>query len=338
MNGEADALSVAIIGCGFVGHKRAQVIGGDQLVGCFDTDLKRAQAFAEEFGTKAYESVDALLEQDTDVVIVATTHDCLASNAVKCLESGAHVLVEKPAATSTAELDEIIAASKAADRKVKVGYNHRFYPGIADAVNEASSGRHGDVMFLRARYGHGGRLGYEKEWRMNRAVSGGGELIDQGMHLLDLSYWLHGPLPVHSALLRTNYWNIDVEDNAVVILGEQGQKTAPWSMLHVTWTEWKNMFSLEIYCKSAKLQVDGLSGSYGPQRYRLYKMKPELGPPDLVETDYPPIDDTWRAEWQHFRTALLSVEESDALGDLESARYALSCVESAYRLNTFGDE
>ena len=81
-------------------------------------------------------------------------------------------------------------------------------PAIARAVDEARSGRFGDVMFVRARYGHGGRLGYEREWRARREISGGGELVDQGMHLLDLCYWLLGPLPLHSALLRTNFWDV----------------------------------------------------------------------------------------------------------------------------------
>ena len=99
---------------------------------------------------------------------------------------------------------------------VKVGFNHRFHPGIARAVAEARSGAHGEILHLRARYGHGGRLGYEREWRADPARSGGGELIDQGMHLLDLSHWLLGPLPLHSALLRTAFWDMPVEDNAVV--------------------------------------------------------------------------------------------------------------------------
>ena len=84
-------------------------------------------------------------------------------------------------------------------------------------------------MHLRARYGHGGRLGYEREWRADPARSGGGELIDQGMHLLDLSHWLAGPLPLHSALLRTHFWDTPVEDNAALILGEADSRTAPWA-------------------------------------------------------------------------------------------------------------
>src|SRR5581483_2980358 len=122
----------------------------------------------------------------------------LAENACRALEAGAHVLVEKPAGIGVADVDRIAAAAAQAGRLVKVGFNHRFHPAIMRAVTEARSGRFGDVMFARARYGHGGRLGYEQEWRMRPELSGGGELIDQGMHLLDIFHWLLGPLPLHS--------------------------------------------------------------------------------------------------------------------------------------------
>ncbi len=181
---------------------------------------------------------------------------------------------------------------------VKVGFNHRFHPALARAAAEVSAERHGEFMHLRARYGHGGRRGYEREWRADPARSGGGELVDQGMHLLDLTHWLAGPLPLHAALLRTQFWGIPVEDNAALILGAGGTRSGPWAMLHVSWTEWKNLFSLEVYCRAAKLQVDGLAGSYGPQRLRIYRMGPELGPPLLEEHLYPEEDAlmAWRVE------------------------------------------
>ena len=165
---------------------------------------------------------------------------------------------------------------------------------------------------MRARYGHGGRLGYESEWRARRAVSGGGELVDQGMHLLDLSYALLGPLPLHSALLRTAFWPMEVEDNAVVILGDRAD--GPWTMFHASWTEWKNLFSLEIFCRSAKLQVDGLARSYGAQRLTIYSMRPELGPPDVETTDFAADDESWRREWQEFAEAIHASDDRPLVG------------------------
>ena len=264
------------------------------------------------------------------MVIVAVSHDALAELSECALQAGAHVLVEKPAGLGVAQIEGLIEVERRSGRRVKVGFNHRFHPGLARAAAEVHSGVHGELMHLRGRYGHGGRPGYDREWRAEPSRSGGGELIDQGMHLLDLSHWIAGPLPLHCALLRTHFWDTPVEDNAALILGEADSRSDPWAMLHVSWTEWKNLFSLEIYCRSAKLQVDGLARSYGPQRLRIYRMGPELGPPELQEIAYPAQDGSWRAEWEHFAEALTAADGRPLLGDLASARYAWTQVESAY--------
>jgi predicted dehydrogenase len=329
MSGEG--LRVAIAGCGLIGAKRAEALSeADELVGCFDARAENARALARTYGARVCASIDELLALEPEVVIVAVSHDSLAELTERALDRGAHVLVEKPAGMGVAQIERLIAAEDRSGRRVKVGFNHRFHPGLARAAAEVHSGVHGELFHLRGRYGHGGRLGYDREWRAEPARSGGGELIDQGMHLLDLSHWIAGPLPLHSALLRTHFWDTPVEDNAALILGDASSRTDPWAMLHVTWTEWKNLFSLEIYCRTAKLQVDGLVRSYGPQQLRIYRMSPELGPPELEEISYPAEDGSWRAEWEHFAEALRAGDGRPLSGDLQSARYAWSQVESAY--------
>jgi predicted dehydrogenase len=325
-------LRVGIVGCGLIGDKRAAALGEDALISCFDPDAERAAALAATHGGEPASTVEELLAEAPEVVVVATPHDRLAGLAVEALVAGAHVLVEKPAGIGVAEVDRIAAAAEAAGRRVKVGFNHRFHPAIERAVAEAHSGRFGELMFARARYGHGGRLGYEREWRMRPEISGGGELIDQGMHLLDIFHWLLGPLPLQSALLRTQFWEAAVEDNAVLVLAEPGERAGRWATAHVTWTEWKNMFSLEIYCRTGKLQVDGLARSYGPQRLTIHAMSPELGPPETEEFEYPPEDVSWDGEWAHFREAIVADDDRELLGDLADARYAWGCVERAYEL------
>jgi predicted dehydrogenase len=325
------ALRVALIGCGLIGAKRAAALApGDELVGCHDIDARAARRLAVRHRARICASVPQLLALEPDVVVVATVHDRLAGFAEQALRAGAHVLVEKPAAISTAQIERLIELQCASARLVKVGFNHRFHPGIARAAREVHSGAHGELMHLRARYGHGGRPGYEREWRTAPARSGGGELVDQGMHLLDLTHWLAGPLPLHCALLRTQFWDTPVEDNAALILGESDSRRAPWASLHVSWTEWKNSFSLEIYCRRAKLHVDGLTRSYGSQRLRLYRMRPELGPPDLEEVVYPDDDRSFEREWASFAAALEARDERPLLGDLHDARYAWQQIESAY--------
>jgi predicted dehydrogenase len=325
------ALRVGVVGCGLIGGKRVQALGAqDELVGCYDVSAEASGMFAAAHGTRALETAQDLLALAPDVVVVAVSHDGLAALATEALQGGAHVLVEKPAGLGVAQIEQLIAAEQSAGRRVKVGFNHRFHPGLRRAAAEVHSGAHGELLHLRGRYGHGGRPGYDREWRAKPARSGGGELIDQGMHLLDLSHWIAGPLPLHSAILRTHFWDTPVEDNAALLLGEGETRTGPWAMLHVTWTEWKNLFSLEIYCRTAKLQVDGLVRSYGPQRLRIYRMRPELGPPDLEELVYPDEDGSWTAEWEHFAAAVSAADGRPLLGDLLAARYAWRQVEAAY--------
>jgi predicted dehydrogenase len=324
-------LRVAIVGCGRIGARRAQALGpGETLIGCCDIDSRAVERLAARHRCTACTTAEELFVLAPQVVVVATGHDRLAELAEQALAAGAHVLVEKPAGISTAQIDRLIDCQRASGRLVKVGFNHRFHPALARTWREVHSGRHGELMHLRARYGHGGRPGYEHEWRADPTRAGGGELIDQGMHLLDLTHWLAGPLPLHSALLRTQFWETAVEDNAALILGEAGLRTGPWAMLHVSWTEWKNLFSLEVYCRNAKLEVDGLVRSYGPQRLRIYRMGPDLGPPELEQVDYSSEDLSWRREWQHFAGAITSGDGRLLLGGLLDARYAWSQVEAAY--------
>jgi predicted dehydrogenase len=331
-------LRVGVLGCGQIGAKRAQALATqDVLVGCCDLDSAAAEELAGRHGARVLATPQELFELDPEVVVVAVVHDQLAGLVEQALAAGAHVLVEKPAGISTAQVERLIECERESGRMVKVGFNHRFHGGIARAVEEVHSGRHGDLMHVRARYGHGGRPGYDREWRADPLRSGGGELIDQGMHLLDICNWLAGPLPLHSALLRTQFWDAEVEDNAALMLGESGLRTAPWALLHVSWTEWKNLFSLEIYCHTAKIQIDGLVRSYGPQRLRIYTMGPALGPPALEEFDYPEEDRSWAAEWEHLAEAVVAADGRPLLGDLLSARDAWRQVEAAYENDAYAD-
>ena len=328
-----ESLRVGLIGCGLMGRTRAAALGDDVLVAATDLDQNLAAALIADHGCgNAVPDVAAVLAAAPDVVIVATPHDQLADLACLALRAGSHVLVEKPAGISSADIERIATAAAEADRVVKVGFNHRFHPGTARAIAEARSGRFGEVMFVRARYGHGGRLGYEQEWRLKPEISGGGEMVDQGMHLLDLTYAILGEVPLHAALLRNHFWTAPVEDNAALLLGDPLDRSAPWAQLHVTWTEWKNLFSLEIMCRTGKLQVDGLARSYGPQVLHTYAMSPEMGPPAVERIEFPAEDVSWQREWQQLRAAIASGRRDYPLsGDLASARYAWAQVEKAYR-------
>jgi predicted dehydrogenase len=280
-------MKVGIVGCGLIGNKRAAALGADALVAVSDHDASRARSLSERHPGAAAVTLDELIGR-SEAVIVATTNDQLAGVATRAVEAGKHVLVEKPAARSFAELEPLARLAEKRAVMVRVGYNHRFHPAARKAREILETGSCGPMLFVRARYGHGGRIGYEREWRADPALAGGGELIDQGVHLIDLSRWYLGEefADVRGRVL-TAYWDMKVDDNAFLTLTTQGGRIAH---LHASCTEWKNLFSFEIYTRAAKLHLEGLGGSYGIERLSCYRMRPEMGPPDTTIHEYPFAD------------------------------------------------
>ena len=185
------------------------------------------------------------------------------------------------------------------------------------------SGVLGPLLFVRGRYGHGGRIGYDKEWRSRPEISGGGELIDQGMHLIDLARWFLGDFVKVQGTVATYFWDMPVEDNGFLLLETARDQTA---FLHASCTEWKNLFSLEIYGRQGKLEISGLGGSYGTERLAHYEMLPEMGPPPTTIWEYPMADDSWQSEFQHFLEDIRLRRQPDP--GIEAAQAALRVVET----------
>jgi predicted dehydrogenase len=319
---------VAIVGCGLIGKKRAAALAGARLVACADLELARAEALARTTaGAVATDDWRSVVERpDVDIVVVATTNEMLAEITVAALDAGKHVMVEKPAARSVAEIDPVIDEARRVGRLVRVGFNHRYHPALRKAHELFEAGVLGDLMFVRGRYGHGGRVGYDKEWRADPARSGGGESIDQGVHLIDLARWFLGELPVVDGFAHTYFWEMPVDDNTFLLLRTARNQAA---FLHVSCTEWKNLFSLEIYGRDAKLHIEGLGGSYGTERLAFYKMLPEMGPPETTIWEYPGGDRSWTLEFEEFLEDIrLDRTPAANLGD---ARAALAVVEEVYR-------
>lgn len=320
-------LGVAIVGCGLIGQKRALALGPARLVACADVSLERAQQLAAS-SPGALATTDgpaAISRADVDVVVVATTNDALAPLTLAAVRAGKHVLVEKPAAKSVRELDPVIAAARQTDVLVRVGFNLRYHPALRKARELFEAGALGEMMFVRGRYGHGGRIGYEREWRADPARSGGGELLDQGVHLIDLARWFLGDVSHVTGFAYTYYWQMPVEDNGFMLLRTAGKQTA---FLHASCTEWKNLFSFELYGRDAKLHVEGLGGSYGVERLAFYKLLPQMGPPETTIWEYPMGDNSWQLEFAEFLQDIrLGRAPSASLAD---ARAALAVVEHIY--------
>ena len=323
---------VAIVGCGLIGRKRAAALGDARLVACADVDRAVAEALARtSAGAEATDDWLAAIDRaDVSIVIVATTNDALADIGRAAVAAGKHVLIEKPAARSVAEIDGLIEGARRHRRLVRVGFNHRYHPALRKARELFDAGELGDLMFVRGRYGHGGRPGYDKEWRADPARSGGGELIDQGVHLVDLSRWFLGEFAVVDGFAHTYFWQMPVDDNAFLVLRTAGQQVA---FLHVSCTEWKNLFSFEIYGTRAKLHVEGLGGSYGVERLAFYRMLPEMGPPETSTWEYPRGDQSWTLEFAEFLEDIRLEREPTA--GLAAARASLAVVEEIYRQSGF---
>lgn len=323
------SLRVAIIGCGFVGEKRAASVPPGLVAVCCDTDQIRATALAEKTGAEACTDWRlAIARPDVGIVIVATTHDGLAEITAAAAAAGKHVLVEKPAALRAEQLDAVLQAEARSGVAVRVGFNHRFHRAFRAAREIVDAGDLGPLTHCRARYGHGGRPGYHKEWRANPSVSGGGEAIDQGIHLIDLSRWFLGDFTDVCGFAETYFWDMPVEDNMFLLMRTAERRVA---FLHASWTEWKNMFSFELFGRDGKLEITGLGGSYGTERMTHYRMLPELGPPVTRIEEYPTPDDSWSVEYAAF---LEDIEKSRTPDPgLKEAQAALRIVEQFYRLN-----
>ncbi len=323
----------AVIGCGLIGRKRVQALGKAPPVRyTCDLDAGRAADLAKLAPgcTAVTDAQIVFADPRVTAVIISTLNASLAPLALAAVRAGKHVLVEKPGALNVAQLRTLRTAAQSAGVRVRLGYNHRYHPALQKARALLDAGTLGPLLFLRARYGHGGRRGYDREWRAAPALSGGGELIDQGVHLIDLAGWLLGDFPTVEGHAATYFWDMKVDDNAFLSLRTAAGQTA-W--LHVSCTEWKNLFSLELYGRDAKLAIDGLGGSYGVEKLTLYQMLPEMGPPETTSWEYPRGDESWALETRAFVDDIRLGREP-APGLAEGIR-TLEIVEKIYRQSGF---
>lgn len=317
------------MGCGQIGHKRLRtLLQRDQLIVAADPVIERAKELAAASRQNAKTSADwqtAVTDPTVEAVIVSTTNAWLAPITLAAIKGGKHVLVEKPAALSAAELKPVVDAAEQCDRCVWVGFNLRYHPAIRKAREIVVSGQLGALMSVRGRYGHGGRIGYDREWRADPKISGGGELIDQGVHLIDLARWFLGDFEQVCGYAPTFYWDMSVDDNAFLLLRtRQGQ--AAW--LHASCTQWKNLFSFEIFGRSGALVVEGLGGSYGLERLTHHRVKPEPGPPETTTWEFAGDDPSWEGEFRDFVNT--AREGKRAKTSLRDAFAALEIVAQVY--------
>jgi predicted dehydrogenase len=292
------SLGVAVVGAGLVGSKRAAAAASQsRLEVVADVDEARATELANLYGarhTTRWEA--AITDPAVDVVAVCTSNKFLAPITIAALAAGKHVLCEKPMGRNVAEAAQIQAAARSAGSVLKVGFTLRFHPAIRRARELCTEGELGPLYFIHGIYGHGGRPGYQKEWRGNQELSGGGELLDQGVHLLDLSRWFLGRLEVVAAMTPRFHWEVaPLEDNAFVLLRGPGGEVVD---LHTSWTMWKNRFSFEVLGRDGYARIDGLGGSYGIESLTIGQRRTVGQVPEELETTYSAPDPSWEEDWR----------------------------------------
>ena len=297
-------LRAGIIGFGYMGEIRKRNIDDHPdltLVGVVDPRVSDPA----KHGITLYPTYEELLAARLDLVFVCTPNHITPDATVYALEHGCHVFCEKPPGRNVADIQRIREAERANPQlKLIFGFNHRHHPGITEAKAIADSGALGKILYLRGAYGKSGGDGFEKGWRNDPAQGGGGILLDQGIHMLDLFRFFVGDFQEVTGMTATTYWDIPVEDNAFLIMRtESGQMAS----LHSSSTSWKHTFRLEIGLEKGYLTVSGLlskTGSYGRETLLIGRrpMRGEqvaLGNP-REEMTYYDADPSWDVQVRHF--------------------------------------
>lgn len=320
---------MGLIGAGLQGWRRApalEAFPGDQLVVVGSAHLDAAQRLARRMGCQAVEGWRPVVERDDlDAVIVCTPPHLHAEISIAAMERGMHVLCEKPLARTLEEAEAMVQAAERAGVILKCGFNHRHHPAIRQARRWLEEGRIGQPLFLRCRYGIGGRPGYEREWRADPEVVGGGQLMEQGIHAVDLARWFLGEFSQVTAFVETLFWGIaPLEDNAFALYRTADGAVAS---IHSSLTQWRNLFSLELYGRDGYVLAEGLGSSYGTERAVLGRRDFEAPFGEGV-IEFRGEDRSWREEWREFASAVR--EGRQPLGSGRDGLEAMRLVCAAY--------
>lgn len=306
-------LRAGIIGYGYMGAIRHRAIlrqPGLELRGICDPSIT-----VTDPGLPLYRSHERLLGSGLDVVFVCTPHNVTADVVVDALERGCHVFCEKPPGRNVGDVQRMIEAERREpDLKLMFGFNHRYHLSIQDAKGIIDGGSLGRILWLRGVYGKSGGEGFERQWRNVPEISGGGILLDQGIHMLDLFCLFCGDFDEVVGMTGTLFWDIPVEDNAFVLLRNAAGQIA---QLHSSATLWRHTFRLEIGLERGYLVASGIlskSGTYGRETLLVGRASRDGARPDpREETIYYDVDPSWDVQVERFVRSVqedLPIEES----------------------------
>jgi predicted dehydrogenase len=322
-------IRVGIIGAGLQGGRRAPVLKqfpNTKLIVVASDHLDAAQRLADSMGCEATDRwEDVIKRPDIDVIVVCTPPHLHASMSIAAMNHGKCVLCEKPLARTLKEVEDMLVCAKTNRVTLKCGFNHRHHPGIKKAKEWIDAGAIGELDFIRCIYGIGGRPGYEKEWRADPRIVSGGQLMEQGIHAIDLFRWFLGEFSEVTGFISTRVWNIaPLEDNAFALFRTAKGQVAS---LHSSLTQWKNVFTFELFGHDGYIIIDGLGGGYGTEKATLGK-KVFFEPFRDETTEFRGGDISWFEEWKELLAAI--EEKREPLGSGYDGLEALKLVNAVY--------
>jgi predicted dehydrogenase len=326
-------IRVGIVGLGRMGEIRAGELRRHpetELVSGFDPDAARFDLFP---GVQRCSSAAEVIESDIDAVFVCTPNAATADAVVAALDGGKHVFCEKPPGRSLADVHRMMEAERRnPSLKLQFGFNHRYHSGVQEAKRVIDSGRLGKLLWMRGVYGKAGGPGFEQSWRNSREVGGGGILLDQGIHMLDLMRYFAGDFAEVKSMVSTSHWPVDVEDNAFALLRTAEGTVA---MIHSSSTQWKHRFLLEAYLSDGFVSINGIlssTRSYGDETITVAQRREgeasAMGKP-REEIIYFDRDPSWELEVAHFVDCIQG-DNAVQFGTTEDALKAMEMVFSIY--------
>ena len=297
-------LRVGIAGYGVVGKRRRECVDQNKFL---EIIAVCDQIFQDEVstvdGVRRYKNYKKLLEEDLDILIVCLTNDIAPEVTIAALTAGIHVFCEKPPGRNVSDIIQVIDVEKKnPNLKLMYGFNHRYHHSVQDALKLVHSGELGNIINIRGVYGKAKLITFNQpDWRTKREISGGGVLLDQGIHMIDLIRLFGGEFESIHSFVSNSHWGHNVEDNAYALMKTSDGIVA---MMHSSATQWRHRFNLDINLEKGSVILGGiLSGtkSYGAETLTVVKADPEndLGDPMEQITRYNK-DPSWSTEIDEF--------------------------------------
>ena len=327
--------SFGIIGYGKMGLIRHQIINQlkiGKVVAISEPTLSDAPD-----GAFLRTNEEILNNPDIDAIFICTPNFLNKDLTIRALRSGKHVFCEKPPCFTGAEMEEIRKVeneNKAA--KLMYGFNHRHHDSVIRMKKIVDQGDMGKILWMRGRYGKSVTKDFHNDWRTKKELSGGGILLDQGIHMLDLFLFLGGNFDQIKADVSNLYWKLDVEDNAFVILKNSKNKMS--ASLHSTMTQWRHLFSLEVFLEKGHMILNGLittSMSYGEEILSIAinsSESPAVFDNEVI-TKYTD-NNSWRYEVEHFIDAI-DKNKPISIGNSGDALQLMNVIDKIYEQKDF---